>query len=621
MGKKSTVRLSLFFLTPLLFAADQTLWEERYKEISVLPLLWEGKSFIRANGTGMSQITERKLVQTKEALKEGFGEVQEYYNPLYEKLTIQGHVLAPDGRRTPCKEIQDNSVTGDDASYADIHVVTMTPPQLTVGSILEWTVTRVRTRPHIPGAYSEEVRLDPWRAPLKHLHYSVQVDKDIPLVVSLSNGAPPATITKKRGQLIYAWDLENLEGIQEEPKMPPYGRVSRKVTVNLWKEWEPLDKYFWPLIQKTIEPSPAIRKLADDLTRDTSIIDVKIQNIYNYIDDNVRYVSMDIGRSGYIPHRPEETLKNKYGDCKDRTVLAMALLKSIGVNSYACLFASDGLAPNLAIPTPRHFNHMISAVDFEGLHFVESTDGSYPYRELHPGLDGGHIFLVDGKGGRLIDLPYADVEKTDMTDRLIANLKDDGSATVEDSGIIFREGIGSLRMEFRRMFSNSPEKVEKVTQQWMGDLFPGIKGAVLKVTGEKDRFGPIHVIVRGEVPGFANRSGRLLTVDVDSKDGRNYFTEPTRLHPIWFTTARRKEINRIYHIPPGFTMEFIPPNVTKKSEFLEFTRIYNVLPGSIEITEVEKNLPARLPATEYERVKAFYESLQKETAGKIVLRR
>ena len=77
MGKKSTVRLSLFFLTPLLFAADQTLWEERYKEISVLPLLWEGKSFIRANGTGMSQITERKLVQTKEALKEGFGEVQE----------------------------------------------------------------------------------------------------------------------------------------------------------------------------------------------------------------------------------------------------------------------------------------------------------------------------------------------------------------------------------------------------------------------------------------------------------------------------------------------------------------------------------------------------------------
>ena len=68
-------------------------------------------------------------------------------------------------------------------------------------------------------------------------------------------------------------------------------------------------------------------------------------------------------------------------------------------------------------------------------------------------------------------------------------------------------------------------------------------------------------------------------------------------------------------------MEFIPPNVTKKSEFLEFTRRYTVLPGSIEMTEVEKNLPARLPATEYERVKAFYESLQKETAGKIVLRR
>ena len=75
----------------------------------------------------------------------------------------------------------------------------------------------------------------------------------------------------------------------------------------------------------------------------------KARAILEYIQDNFRYVSMSLGPYSLEPHPTDQVFKNKYGDCKDLSLLCVAMLKVAGIDAHIALFRDE-----FSITDPRH---------------------------------------------------------------------------------------------------------------------------------------------------------------------------------------------------------------------------------------------------------------------------
>jgi hypothetical protein len=89
----------------------------------------------------------------------------------------------------------------------------------------------------------------------------------------------------------------------------------------------------------------------------------KIDALYNFVSRQIRYVAIEIGIGGYQPHPAADVYKNRYGDCKDKATLLVAMLGHIGLRGYPALVGTRrDIKADPKIPTLATFDHMIVAL-------------------------------------------------------------------------------------------------------------------------------------------------------------------------------------------------------------------------------------------------------------------
>src|SRR5262249_48764088 len=65
-----------------------------------------------------------------------------------------------------------------------------------------------------------------------------------------------------------------------------------------------------------------------------------IRRIVSVLHKNVRYTGVEFGESNLVPQFPNETLKRKYGDCKDKAALLVTMLRAAGIPAYLALLSA-----------------------------------------------------------------------------------------------------------------------------------------------------------------------------------------------------------------------------------------------------------------------------------------
>ena len=88
--------------------------------------------------------------------------------------------------------------------------------------------------------------------------------------------------------------------------------------------------------------------------------DDPVAALLDLVAKEIRYVSFSEAEHAYLPHSIDDTLHNKFGDCKDKSVLLLALLSELGYEAYPVLVATYMQKPEaLALPSRAHFDHMV----------------------------------------------------------------------------------------------------------------------------------------------------------------------------------------------------------------------------------------------------------------------
>ena len=95
----------------------------------------------------------------------------------------------------------------------------------------------------------------------------------------------------------------------------------------------------------------------------------------DYLDREVRYTGIEFGEAAIVPHDPAETLAKKYGDCKDKATLLVAMLRAAGIPANVALLSVESRIDVPAdLPGMGMFDHAIVYVPGKNPLWIDATD-------------------------------------------------------------------------------------------------------------------------------------------------------------------------------------------------------------------------------------------------------
>ena len=148
---------------------------------------------------------------------------------------------------------------------------------------------------------------------------------------------------------------------------PPEGAPARfrrlgELEVSSYAAWSDVSQLMAPHFARAaaLKPGSAVRAEAAKIAAATKDPKARAFAALMLVEDQTRYLFLGMGEGGYVPATADETWERRFGDCKAKTVLLLALLNELGVKAEPALVSlggGDGMDERL--PSLSAFNHVL----------------------------------------------------------------------------------------------------------------------------------------------------------------------------------------------------------------------------------------------------------------------
>ena len=126
--------------------------------------------------------------------------------------------------------------------------------------------------------------------------------------------------------------------------------------------WTRIGEWYTQLAAPQSEGPADIANASRALTSTNADFMERIQKVAAFMQQQIRYVGIEIGIGGYIPHSAEDVYRNRYGDCKDKATLLISMLDAVGVRATWVMVDTDRGVVDSKFPSMMG-NHMIAAIE------------------------------------------------------------------------------------------------------------------------------------------------------------------------------------------------------------------------------------------------------------------
>jgi len=164
---------------------------------------------------------------------------------------------------------------------------------------------------------------------------------------------------------VYVWERRDVPPIDVEDHIPDWFDPYAHVQLSEFGSWTEVGQWANAMFQLDDDSRAAVHQLAQTI-RASNPRDPVVAAI-RFVQDDIRYLGIEMGRNSHEPHQPAEVLEQRWGDCKDKSFLLSSLLRELGVEAYPAL-VSTRLRHELdaQLPSPFLFDHVITQVIVKG---------------------------------------------------------------------------------------------------------------------------------------------------------------------------------------------------------------------------------------------------------------
>ncbi len=495
----------------------------------------------------------------------------------------------------------------------------ITMPEVVIGSTIDLKITKKRIKPVIKGNFYGHFYFSS-SAPIKEARYVVTVPRDMHLDIKALNFSLEPKVDVSGDNVTYTWLLNNSDKVDNEEYMPSYEEVYKSISVSTLKGWKEMADWNWSLFKKNIRVSPEMKKKIAEITAGKTSVEDKVQAVIDYIRDDFRYVAMNMNSHNYEPHPADEIFKDKYGDCKDHTLLAMSMLSEIGVKAWPVLLSSRSeLKRDDLLPMPIYFDHAILALEIKDKkYYTDVLYRGYRFQDTPAAYEGKKIFVLNDNGGYFTVFPSPDKDETTNISEENVNIKDDGTAVIETKMIFSRNMSVELREALKRL---APDDKEKMFSMIETEVVSGGKLLDKKWENLDVPYTKITGTIRYESTCFVQRMGDMMMFGMSQEKRDPMFTAPKRTFPVVFLSPVGEESHVTYKIPKGYEIEVLPRKISMDKPYADYLREYKEQGGEIIGEELRGFKQCRIPVNQYSGLQNFLDEIVRSTNEKILIKK
>ncbi|MGH9466339.1 MAG: DUF3857 domain-containing protein [Terriglobales bacterium] len=461
------------------------------------------------------------------------------YDPRTEEVHyLSAHVVHPDGSTADAAQAQDQLISqsvGYETFY-DVRNKYVVMPALRAGDFVEIAYRVLPTT--LESLYGDYYgAMDPFggSAPTLQQQYVVISPANKPLYTHAVRFAGQHSVSSKGGETVYRWSATNLAAQVSEPLATPSIERVPYVEVSEFQTWDQFGAWYRQLIRNTFVMDSQMVATVNRLVLGKTSEAEKVDAIYRWVIQNTHYVALEFGIHGYRPYPVSQVFRRRYGDCKDKASLLIAMLHQAGIRGDFVLVRIRDLGlVDPTIPSVADFDHAIVYVP--DLHLY--LDGTAEYngtRELPGGDQRAFVLRIPVQSDLVGSDPAGDTAaamtpvKTPVTTGTAELAPVVTPEAMPAADVVTRTLNGQLDAQGNLHFQMDveltggeaplyrqamaiPDRQAGALQAMLHSRLPGISVVAATVTNENNWNLPLEISFSGTVPGFATVNGNTLLV-------------------------------------------------------------------------------------------------------------
>jgi transglutaminase-like putative cysteine protease len=343
----------------------------------------------------------------------------------------------------------------------------------------------------------------------------------------------------------------------------------------------------------------------------------KIESIFYWVQDNIRYIAFENGIMGFKPDAAQNVLRNKYGDCKGKANLLKEMLKLAGYDARLTWIGTSDLPYDYTLPSLAVDNHMICTVILNGKrYFLDGTESFIALNDYAQRIQGKQVLIEDGKNYILDRIPDFPAERNKVKKSIHISLDNDiikGTAATEYNGeskIMLHAVYTSIRNEDRTEALSSLLK--------RGD--DNVVVTNVQSPDFKERQKPITVNYEFKASNQVKKAGNEIYVVMDwDKEFSSLEFDKERKNDYEFNYKYNYAIQTELAIPEGYKVDYMPAALKKATPYYSFEGSYVNKGKTIVYNKtITVNKPVLL-TSEFDSWNAFVKSINDFYNDQVVL--
>jgi transglutaminase-like putative cysteine protease len=532
------------------------------------------------------------------------------YSPATQSLEILAARLHKrDGRVLEGDDTGESAVADSRiAMYYDQRSREIRFPGSEPGDIIELdyrTAPLVSSNPY--GDYFASLNIFRESLPVMHQRYVLVAPAERKPYIVEERMASPATVREAGGQRIYQWDAQNLPSWQAEPHGPALTDSAPYVHVSWLGDWQQFGRWYAGLLNPQLVPDEPLRAVAARIAAEHADELDRIRAVQQFVLRNTHYVAFEFGVHSYQPYPVSQVYARRFGDCKDKAGMIIALLRQMGIEAQFALVRTrqlGGFAPQAA--SVALFNHAMVYIPKRDI-WIDGTADFTEFGEIPLADQGALAVTVDSTGAAsLRHVPLSTAEQNSEADAIRAAVLADG--TIRFSGTAAARGENAPAL--RRRLQESAQQRESLRKAY-AEVFPTVRVDDVRVQGPKNEKGVV-VEFQGSVDSFAGRRLLLLPAAWSRPNYTQQLAElPERTQELVFAVPWERTQEVKISLPANARVLASPHTRERRTRFGELTLQYQQNGRELTLRSTVRLSATRVQPSEYAEFRGFWHEVDR----------
>ncbi len=426
------------------------------------------------------------------------------------------------------------------------------------------------------------------------------------------NNAPPPAETEQGSMHIYHWSNPPIKLQESQPGVPGWFDNYPYITVSEFSNWQEVidwgvklfNNYQYPLteeLKSRIKQWRLIAKGDKDLYTNMAI---------RFVQDQVRYLGLEMGQYTHQPHTPAVVYHQRFGDCKDKALLLATLLQQENIPAWVALVNTVNRSKlGEATPSTGEFDHAIVAIErSSGFAYVDAT-AAYQRGELAntfiPAY--GYALLLRAGENKLQPVVPGDIYNTTVEEKLKVPYSDSCRMNVIT---VYRGGAADAMRS--NLAEASLQNMTDMYVQYYAKTYDGIRMKIPISIQDDSIKNELTVTENYDMPSlWHNNTKGKRTVEVFAKAIYELIPDPTNAYgagPVAISFPRT--LHYVLEIEMPENWQFPQEGLHIKNDSYQFDFTPELRDNFVRLRYYYKTFKDHIPANEVFQYKEDYKKIE-----------